>query len=353
MDLLHLEDNDIDATIFKGAAARCRRIWSFEASNPCENSRRPWPADVPDLICADHLLPDRPGRDALSLGNTLSPESPFIVITGAGEEDVAVEYMKQGAADYLSKRRLDQFPLALDITYSRPSATVPSATCRAKKRPRRLNGELLALIRHVEGERDEEKRSLSRDIHDQLGQELTAIKLGMFWIDRQLGEGHRHRGRPQAKLEELVDLNTEVIQQVRDIARALRPVVLDQVGLSAGIETLGPGLQQAKDPLWRSTSTRPARPRIDGIQCGRLFRIVQEALTNIATPRFRRASPMSVCCPEGHTLASRSETMARACRTDRQTSNRLHGLGMVGMRERVRNHDGSSTSVPARGRHHH
>lgn len=345
LDLLHLEDNDIDATIFRGAAARCRRNLVVRRVSTLREFETALTAQTPDLICADHLLPDGSAREAMLLRNSLSPESPFIVITGAGEEEVAVEYMKSGAADYLSKKRLDQFPLSLDNVLE----AYRNRALRhiAERETERLNGELLALIRHVEGERDEEKRSLSRDIHDQLGQELTAIKLGLFWIDRQLGEDKLDTEATRSKLMELVDLNTQVIQQVRDIARSLRPVVLDQVGLSAGLETLVQDFNKREKTLCGLNMDEI--PDLQDEVRTDVFRIVQEGLTNIARHAEATFAYVRLRCPEGLLqleLGDNGKGMPNVTGDIQPT-----GLGMVGMRERVRNHGGSFsvTSLPDGG----
>lgn len=337
LDLLLLEDNEVDALVFQGATRQYRQPISVRRARSLAEFKAQFDADIPDLICADHVLPDGLAMDALEVRNQSDVDIPFIVITGAGEEDVAVEYMKQGAADYLSKRRLAEFPLALDITLKafRNQALRHSA----EEETRRLNAELLDLIRHVEEERDEEKRALSRDIHDQLGQELTALKLGMYMVQRGLqGEAHIDTEGLNTKLEDLIDLNTQVIRQVRDIARALRPVVLDQVGLSAGIETLvrefnrkGRGFCGFHlDPLPELTEAM----RTD------LFRIVQEALTNIQRHASAELAYVRLYVDPGALRLEIGDNGQGMHLESTVTSAASLGLGMVGMRERVRNHDG-------------
>ena len=337
LDLLLLEDNEVDALVFQGATRQYRQPISVRRARSLAEFKAQFDADTPDLICADHVLPDGLAMDALEVRNQSDVDIPFIVITGAGEEDVAVEYMKQGAADYLSKRRLAEFPLALDITLKafRNQALRHSA----EEETRRLNAELLDLIRHVEEERDEEKRALSRDIHDQLGQELTALKLGMYMVQRGLqGEAHIDTEGLNTKLEDLIDLNTQVIRQVRDIARALRPVVLDQVGLSAGIETLvrefnrkGRGFCGFHlDPLPELTEAM----RTD------LFRIVQEALTNIQRHASAELAYVRLYVDPGALRLEIGDNGQGMHLESTVTSAASLGLGMVGMRERVRNHDG-------------
>ncbi len=150
-----------------------QRVASIRSVHPSAARHR-----QPHLICADHLLPDGSAIDAIQESIKQHPEVPFMVITGAGEEELAVDYIKAGAAHYLSKRKLDLFPEVLDTVLDTYRTKALHAWSEIERQ--RLTDELLALIRRVAEERDEEKRSLSRDIHDQLGQELTALKLGLY-----------------------------------------------------------------------------------------------------------------------------------------------------------------------------
>ncbi len=337
LDLLLLEDNDVDAAVFEGAASRSSYTLHIRRAKSLAQFFSEIARKLPHVICADHNLPDGLATDALALRNKACPQSPFIVITGAGEEEIAVEYLKKGAADYLSKRQLDQFPRALEnVLISYKNASLRRL---AELETERLNKELLALIKHVEGERDEEKRSLSRDIHDQLGQELTALKLGLFWMQREMDKAPEKTPHLSDKVQDLLDLNSSIILQVRDIARSLRPVVLDQVGISAGIETLiqyfnrretifcGLHLNNLPENLSQSLQTD-------------LFRIVQEGLTNIS--RHSKANFANVRLtgrPTGLLLEIGDDGQGMTLSKDAE-GDTLSGLGLVGMRERVRGHNG-------------
>ena len=332
--VLHLEDNDIDAKIFEAACERCSRPLTVMRVASLAEFRQSLDEIKPHLICADHLLPDGSALEAISLASKRYPESPFIVITGAGEEELAVDYLKAGAADYLSKRKLDLFPTALDVvlqTYKTKALHLWSELER-----QRLTEELTALIRKVEEERDEEKRSLSRDIHDQLGQELTALKLGLFWIKNQL-QNVPVEGSPSPlieKMDQLIGLNTSIIEEVRNIAHALRPVVLDQVGLSAGLETLVQEFNRRETTFCGlHMGTIPILS--EGLRTD-IFRMVQEALTNIS--KHAEANLAYIQLKHiGQDLVL--EIGDDGVGTQDQPETKRKGLGMVGMRERARNHN--------------
>ena len=115
MDVLLLEDNDVDAAVFVGAASRYAQPLAVRRASSLSDFRLAMEERWPDVICADHMLPDGVATDALKACHGIAKHIPFLVITGAGEEDVAVDYMRLGASDYLSKRRLSEFGLVLDI----------------------------------------------------------------------------------------------------------------------------------------------------------------------------------------------------------------------------------------------
>jgi PAS domain S-box-containing protein len=104
--ILLLEDNDADAALTEvtlrkaGLDFTARRV---ETHRDFERALREF---HPDLIVADHQLPQFSGAQALELARKLAPATPFILLTGSLDEETAVEYMKAGAADYILKDRL-------------------------------------------------------------------------------------------------------------------------------------------------------------------------------------------------------------------------------------------------------
>lgn len=340
LKVLHLEDNEIDAVIFGEAAKRCDRELRVTRADSISQFRKILKIGIPHLICADHILPDGVALDAIKLSKELCPEVPFIVITGAGEEEVAVEYLRAGAADYLSKRRLDLFPTALNEVLERYRNKILREL--AEQEALRINEELLALVRHVEEERDAEKRALSRDIHDQLGQELTALKLGLYWLQGRLKSPITEGDNDaiQDKLQDLIDLNTGTIKAVRNLAHALRPVVLDQVGLAAGIETLVRDFN-ARSNGFCGLQCDSLPPLSEGMQTD-IFRIVQEALTNIARHSEANLSFVRLLHNE-NVLTVEIGDDGKGMNAENMDPRQPVGLGLVGMRERVRNHEGTLT----------
>jgi signal transduction histidine kinase len=172
---------------------------------------------------------------------------------------------------------------------------------------------------------EEERKQISRELHDSVGQLLTAngLLLRALKANRLLPEELR------SDLEEPCQLNAEALRQVRDLAMGLRPALLDDVNLVAALEwqarqfsrqTGIPAVVEASG----ETADLPEANRV----C--IYRCVQEALTNCA--KYARAKNV-------HILVSVSNTVANVVieddgvGLDERTSSR--GLGLLGMRERV------------------
>ena len=139
---------------------------------------------------------------------------------------------------------------------------------------RALNASLLAV-------RETERTRIAHEIHDELGQRLTAIKLDVARVLPPVTEDGAH-------LAKMID---ETVKVVREISWELRPSVLDALGLTAAIEWLGEDFQRRMATRCKVDVPEPA-PQIEAEAATQLFRICQELLTNIA--RHAAASRVSI-----------------------------------------------------------
>lgn len=142
---------------------------------------------------------------------------------------------------------------------------------------------LRALSARLQRTREEERTSLSREIHDHLGQILTGLKMDLSAIERRVRR--IDDAEVQQSLQEKVvsgrQLADEAIEAVQRIARELRPGILDRLGLSAAIEGEAKTFE-ARTGI-RCVLSLPANPmEMDSDRATALFRIAQEVLTNVA-----------------------------------------------------------------------
>ncbi|HVE92474.1 MAG TPA: GAF domain-containing sensor histidine kinase [Actinomycetota bacterium] len=217
---------------------------------------------------------------------------------------------------------------------SRAEKQLALATAEAESKGRLLSGVINA--------QEEERARLARDLHDTGAQALTSVLLGL-----KVAEQGKSVEEIRRRIDEMRDLTSEAIREIRQIAVSLRPPVLDDLGLEAALDRLTSDFE--------SRSGIKTRVRLSG--CGSaldsdvqtaLYRVVQEALNNAA--KHSRASTVSI-----HTEESESGFRLWV-RDDGQgfdASKRTEGLGLglEGMRERAELAGGhlTVTSAPGRG----
>jgi signal transduction histidine kinase len=199
--------------------------------------------------------------------------------------------------------------------------------------------ELRALSLHVEGVREQERTRISREIHDELGQALTALKMDLS------AAGSRGDAAGTVRASELID---RMIASVRRIAADLRPQILDDLGLCAALEWQTQEFASRSGLRCRFRRSGPATD-IDAQRSTALFRMFQEVLTNVA--RHANATHVQIRLAVGRTTVrlhvhddGRGMQAAPA---------QCAGLGLLGIRERAAalGGDVSIDSGPHKGTH--
>ncbi len=213
-----------------------------------------------------------------------------------------------------------------------------------KQRAEGARHELRRLSQQLVRAQEEERRSLSRELHDQVGQQLTALRVEIANLGRIVPGD---RAVFEAHLKEAKSLALQTMKTVRDLAMGLRPSMLDDLGLGPAIEW------QAREFSRRGgvPATVEFHGEIDGdlneAERTSLFRIVQEALTNIT--KHAKASEVHIdlsTVGDGITL-----TVGDNGRGMLDDQTRGSGLGLLGMEERATELGGrfTMTSSPGEG----
>lgn len=202
--------------------------------------------------------------------------------------------------------------------------------------------ELRRLSRSLVRTQEEERKSLSRELHDAVGQMLSAMTMELGNLESSIASPEKLR----ARLEEARRLNADTIRGVRDLAMGLRPSMLDELGL-------GPALRWQGREFSRRSGV-PVTVQIDGELGGLpdvhrtcIYRIVQEALNNCA--RHARAKNIRISAygrPDRVQLSIQDDGVG----FDSEEAD-SRGLGLIGIEERVRELDGkvAITSHPSKG----
>jgi signal transduction histidine kinase len=196
-------------------------------------------------------------------------------------------------------------------------------------------------LRRVVAGQELERRRLARELHDETGQALTSILLGLRAVEES--EGADEMRKAAGELRELV---VATLQDVRRLAVQLRPKALDDFGLAPALERLAQTFAEATE-MRVELEPQLGDERLPAEVETTLYRIVQEALTNIV--KHAEAANVSIL------LIRRNATATVVIEDDGRGFDPDHvredGVGLLGMRERVELHDGRLTieSVPGSG----
>jgi signal transduction histidine kinase len=207
---------------------------------------------------------------------------------------------------------------------------------------RRLDEQLRALTAHLETVREDERTGIAREIHDVLGQALTAMKMDIAWLGRRLATSSRGTDELTAKLASMSDLSDEIIKQVRRISADLRPGVLDDLGLLAALEWQAQQFEN-RTGVQCSVWSNLCDTSVDRQVATAMFRIFQETLTNVA--RHAQARHVDVRLErQGEEL--RLEVHDDGKGISLEALHNVSSLGLVGIRERAARLGGRASIGP-------
>ncbi len=189
--------------------------------------------------------------------------------------------------------------------------------------------QLRALAERLQWVREEDRKRVARDLHDQIGQILTAIKMDLTWVTRHLPESEQ---AVLARLTESIQSINDGVKSVRTICSGLRPGVLDDLGLAAAIEWQA-GEFASRTGVSCQVSVPPVDLHLDGDRATAAFRIFQECLTNVIRHAQAKSVHVSLCQEDENILLVVQDDGIGFCESD--LSNSLGSLGLLGMKERA------------------
>lgn len=195
---------------------------------------------------------------------------------------------------------------------------------------RRQQHELRELSARVLEAREEEKTLLARELHDELGQLLTALKMDLAFVRDRLPAGGGDLRERATKMDALLD---RTVNSVRRISAELRPLMLDDLGLADGIAWLVEDFS-ARSGV-RTTLAMPEAGGLEGLErniANTLYRVLQESLTNVARHAGAQHAWIALAA-EGNFVRLEVEDDGRGI-ADADLG-RPRSLGLKGMRERV------------------
>ena len=225
-----------------------------------------------DAVISDYNLPGFSGLVALDLLKASRCDAPFILVSGEIGEDTAVEAMRNGASDYLLKHNLTRLGpavlRAVDANVSRRERERADAELDASKQ------RLHELAQYLQTSVETERVAIAREIHDDVGGSLTALKFELAWIARHCSD-EPLRARLQAALETV----STAIESTQRIMHNLRPAILDQ-GLVAALQWMAARFERRTGVVCTLKTPPGALALPAGVPLV-AYRTAQEALTNV------------------------------------------------------------------------
>jgi PAS domain S-box-containing protein len=261
---------------------------------------------------------------------------------------------RMGGNALLSGLRADgeEFPIEASISQhleaGRPRLTVilrdVTQRVRAMEELRHSKEELQALAAAAQEAREEEKSRIARELHDELGQQLTMLRMDVAWCKAHMPESAEGYA---AKLDRMETLLKATVQSTRRISSDLRPLMLDDLGLVPALEWLVQNMSQRSSVRYEFSIDDPALS-LPPAHSTAVFRIVQEALTNIAKHASATRAEVAVR-REGNSVhvRVRDDGVGFSVGDPRKPES----FGLLGLRERISLMRGSARidSAPGKG----
>jgi signal transduction histidine kinase len=339
MKILHLEDAELDHILAKKALSTAGVDCSWIRVETVPQFTQQCIATSFDLILADYQLPGFTAIDAWHAFPDGQIRPPFVLFSGAIGEAAAVKAVKLGFADYLSKSegarlaRVVQRALEFDQNL-KAKAAADEALAISKRRLTELNEHLQSII-------ENERKAISREIHDDIGGALAAAKLDLAWmLRRDIGtELQSHANAAQNSLQSAIDA-------CRRIMLNLRPSILDD-GLQAAVEWLVDGFSR-RNAIKVRLRVEKASTAVNSDVLLVAFRFAQEALTNITKHANCTAVTIDVSSHEGFLTLEVSDNGRGMTQEDQL---KTQSFGLRGLQERAQSVGGwlDVSSMPGHG----
>lgn len=325
--ILHVEDSELDhelmlAQLRRGGIEPLALRVDGEAAF-LRALQQPW-----DAIISDFNLPGFSGLVALDLWLARGGDQPFILVSGEIGEETAVEAMRSGATDYLLKSNLTRLAPALlravDANLTRKARVRADLELNASKQ------RVHELAQHLQNSIELERTAIAREIHDDVGGSLTAVKFDLAWMIRR-AESPEIKARAESAMETVMS----AIEASQRIMHNLRPAILEQ-GLVAALQWMA-GRFERRTGLpceLRTPATLPVLPT--GVPLV-AYRTAQEALTNIS--KHARATKVQIdLAHAGGVLSLEISDNGRGL--NQQDLGKDRSFGIRGLHERARTVEG-------------
>jgi two-component system sensor histidine kinase UhpB len=322
--ILHLEDSAVDHELAAYALRGAGVAFSMLRVQTIEDLRRLAATREFDIVLADYRLPGFTAMDAWEVVGTLDPAPPFVILSGAIGEEAAVEAMRRGVSDYLLKDSIGKLPhvisRAIEVGQFRAEKARADARLAASEK------RLVEFTAHLQSSIERERASIAREVHDDIGGALAALRFDLAWIER-----HSRDPMLQARLASANQSLQHALGASQRIMMDLRPAVLDQ-GLLPALQWLSDGFA-TRTGIRTVLHAKPAGVNLSKPVELVAYRTAQEALTNVT--KHARCTEVSIDVSDAHEVLTLeiSDNGQGIAQGQLDTPS---GFGIKGLHERAR-----------------
>lgn len=328
--LLCADDSEDDIDLIRLALKRADSLHSYAVTAVDEAARFTEALGKGvDVVLCDYNMPRFSPREALALLAAHAPGIPLVVVTHAIGEDAIVSLMRDGAKDYVGKDKLATLPQVIARVMADRQRQIHDAQLKSKLEA--AHARLRDISSRALAAQDLERSLISRELHDVLGQTLTAAVIHLH-----ASRNSKDPAAANGYVDQALQMVKTAIGQVKTLSFSLRPAPLDLLGLVAAVHA---DVHRLADPagLQVRITTRGNEPAALGDGALVAVRVIREAVTNAI--RHADATQLAVrlrFTPAGHieVLVADNGVGFDAATVLGETLGE-HNLGLYGMIERV------------------
>jgi signal transduction histidine kinase len=322
--ILHLEDSVVDHHLVRLTLKKTMGTLELERVETLSEFLQVLSERSFDVILADYRLSGFTALDAWKELQQREAPPPVILLSGAIGEPAAVDAIQRGISDYLSKEDLNQLPQVIRRTLEvhqirKDKQDADQALIRSERR-------LAEFAEHLQSTIDQERASIAREIHDDIGGALAAIKFDVSWIGR-----HSDDPLTLAHVDAATEMLRHALEASQRIMKNLRPAILDQ-GLVAAVQWLASGFRR-RTGIDTRFNANCEHDSVDKTIQLVAFRTAQEALTNISKYAQCTHVTIDLTDTEGHLTLEVRDNGQGILRAD---LDKPKSFGISGLRERAR-----------------
>jgi signal transduction histidine kinase len=321
--ILHLEDSIPDHQLVCRTLDKAKIAYQIHCVDTLDAFMETVSKQSVDVILADYRLNGFTAIEAWNSMSRVTSSPPFILVSGAIGEELAVEAVQGGISDFVNKTGMGRLVLAIDRALATRQAQMDRV--RATEALAESQRKLAELAGHLQATIEAERASIAREIHDDIGGSLVAARLDLAWVSR-----HAEDATVQAHLNSAHSMLQHAMGASQRIMMNLRPAVLDQ-GLVAAIQWLSESFAKRTGIPVSLTTPQDIALTNKSVELT-AYRVAQEALTNASKHARCKTVRIDISDAEGVLTVEVNDDGVGVSKADQS---KPKAFGLRGLQERA------------------